>query len=350
MLNKWEAAGQLAEQRLPLYTSEIRQCLRKTHEGVNAPAPVFSAVLELVKLHPDHFGDLMSRKTKGHSIKGKCIWTNPDTDYEFHDVDIEVVLKYLRICLYIQSRFARMPHAAFVQMYSAFHSQKKAALIEQGMRCDQDMFFSQNPALMDDTRWDNWLRLARWTEEEAVGLSLDKDPDIVSSESIQNQQRDNDLPSPFLEEYQQRMRQLKRAIEDREELTPLRPASFMSWAVSAYKDLPARFIEMTSDNARQSNQKSAGTPNTRDQDIDVTKMNAKSRRTLRLMLLCMAIDKYGHNVDALKSPATKAIVDAFYDVGLTIDAGTVKDVLTDAANDVNLQTDVATIREATKRS
>lgn len=331
MPSKREAAAQLSEVMLPLYTEEIR----KTYAGISAPPLSRSRALELIKLHPDHFADLIYRHTKSHTTTGTLVWEDPVTTHEFHDCDVEIVNRYLTAALYLQRRFEDMPHEIFFRRYHSFVQEKDALAQQEGAQQDQNLFFSLPPAFLSPGKWRHWRELETWTEDEAVAISFGRDPNIVFAEAIREETQKHNISSQFYTKYQMRTHQLKRGFGKKNSSSPLVPTEFMKWAKRAYDVVPLYFDES------QNKSKSANDCAT----MSVEQMNPKSRKTLRLLILGMAIDKYGHNLEG-NSMATSAIVNGLLLLGQKIDSGTVKDVLVDAAQDDALEDEVAQLRKA----
>jgi hypothetical protein len=117
---------------------------------------------------------------------------------------------------------------ALVQQEKAKVAQEnKRRLIEN----EKSLFFNQSSA---DADVDHWSKAAYWTLEEAVALSLGKDPEIVSWGSLVAIGEMSDLfkASPFIKRYRRTRDLAFRASQVGELDAPTRPAAFLAWAVS----------------------------------------------------------------------------------------------------------------------
>ena len=97
---------------------------------------------------------------------------------------------------------------------------------------DKSEFFNSPGAQADLSRW---KRKKHWHPEEAVALSLGKNPKIVNLETLTQLRRPM---SPFFSEFREKMEALQRAISAVHILTPLKPNEFIAWAVNEGFSLP----------------------------------------------------------------------------------------------------------------
>jgi hypothetical protein len=98
---------------------------------------------------------------------------------------------------------------------------------------DEAEFFSLPTAAGD---FSHWNRKKHWHPEEAVAISLGKNPKIVNLETLTQLRHPM---SPFVSEFRARMDTLQRAISAGHILTPLEPRAFIAWAVNEGFSLPS---------------------------------------------------------------------------------------------------------------
>jgi len=97
---------------------------------------------------------------------------------------------------------------------------------------DEAEFFSLPTAAGD---FSHLNRKKHWHLEEAVALSLGKNPKIVNPKTLSQLGRPM---SPFVSEFRARMETLQRAISAGHISTPLTPKEFIAWAVNEGFSLP----------------------------------------------------------------------------------------------------------------
>ena len=138
---------------------------------------------------------------------------------------------------------------------------------------DKSEFFNLPGAQADLSRW---KRKKHWYPEEAVALSLGKNPKIVTPETLTQLRRPT---SPCVSEFRARMDTLQRAISAGHISTPLTPKAFIAWADNEGILLPSEL------NATQRTDPSEETA--KDEDI-----NPKTQDTFFKILVGMAIKHY----------------------------------------------------------
>lgn len=102
---------------------------------------------------------------------------------------------------------------------------------------DLDRFFSKRSAAAD---FDYWTKMAHWTLEEAVALSLGKSPQVVNKQSLSG------IPSwtsPFVREFASTMELAQRATQWGKLFDPVMPVLFVRWAQETEIPLPEELVE-----------------------------------------------------------------------------------------------------------
>ena len=98
---------------------------------------------------------------------------------------------------------------------------------------DRDVFFNRQDIEADFTYWNN---KKYWYTEDAVALSLGKNPKFINSKALDKTELRN---SPFVAEFKARLKQVKRAIKAGHLTKPVKPALFVSWAEREGLSFPA---------------------------------------------------------------------------------------------------------------
>ncbi len=198
-----------------------------------------------------------------------------------------------------------MDPPSIAAIYFKIEKIRRENLAAMGAEQDLHEFFNEEPAL---ARFDHWLALAHWTTDEAVALSLGKDPSVVNEASLRYP---NGL-SPFVREYRRRTDQLKRA-QTAEQVDKILPSLvFLRWAVNvAHWEMPFELQAA----AKQ---------------VDLSQeLDGKSKNTFYSVMVAMAICHYG--LDPTKggpfSSIGQAIADDMAEVGLKISGRGIDDVL-----------------------
>ena len=159
-----------------------------------------------------------------------------------------------------------------------------------------------------------WLHTSYWTVEEAVSLSLDKDPKRVSSESLEQVVGF----SSFVKTYRARLLQVTRAVQAGYLTEKIIPNSFIDWAIQTEIDLPDELQTSESTHNRRGN--------------DTISETAKS--SLLKIILGMAVTHYGYNGDARKNTATGQNRDSISSdldkIGISLDPDTIRGHLKEA--------------------
>jgi hypothetical protein len=103
-------------------------------------------------------------------------------------------------------------------------------------REENERFFNQPRADMDVR---HWSRMSYWTLDEAVVLSLGKDPRVVNWNRVKSLVH----VSPFATEFGARREMAIRAIVMRQLRDPTIPAVFLAWADHMQFPMPAKLVD-----------------------------------------------------------------------------------------------------------
>ena len=200
---------------------------------------------------------------------------------------------------------------------------------------DCERWFNKDQASAD---FEHWLRCATWTVEEAVALSLGKNPDWVSWDALKQYAGH----SAFAELYRKRLDLTRRAIAASKLREPILPAQYVSWAQHLELDLPERLFAFTDRCNANLGAEVCGS----DAELEKAKaeladcrqkMKDPNRRRLasyqRLVLILAAIH-YGYRTGSIRQEAAVKIAAMSGSGELEISDGTVLSVLREAAADL----------------
>lgn len=161
--------------------------------------------------------------------------------------------------------------------------------IEQAME-DEEEFFNHHDA---DADFDHWLTMACWNAQEAVALSMGKDPRVVNRETLdkelEERMTDNAFVSEsvFFREYLKRCEQVARAQEIDFLPKNITPSAFVEWAVGQKIKLDEKFAKTLNGIAQP-------TPLSSQNE----KLHGKTRVVFLKMLFGLAISHYEKDPDA----------------------------------------------------
>lgn len=125
-------------------------------------------------------------------------------------------------------------------MKAILAEQAKARAAKQDEE-DRALFFNQ-PSAAADFRY--WGKMACWSLDEAIALSLGKDPSLVNAAALFEERY---VPaaqarSRFPGEYARRSEQAKRALSTRQLRDPVDPQAFLAWAQIVFESLPSELL------------------------------------------------------------------------------------------------------------
>jgi hypothetical protein len=116
----------------------------------------------------------------------------------------------------------------------------KAKAVEE----EKALFFNQPRAVADISYWG---KMALWTLDEAIALSLGKNPSVVNWSAVNGDSDSYILAalqnSPFRREYVRRRQLTSRAAAAHELSDPIKPEAFVAWSLNVFDSVPAELIE-----------------------------------------------------------------------------------------------------------
>jgi hypothetical protein len=209
--------------------------------------------------------------------------------------------------------------------------------------------FNQPYALAE---FDHWTRQALWNLDETCALFLGRDPDLVKFGFVKSLAP----ASLFAREYCSLRQTLERAQAANILRFPSQPKLLLDWALAVEYPLPEALVSLlkrrrTGDdwwrNELDENKKKIAIleasledrdkelESLRDavsvlKDIKKLEVGSRERTTLYTIIIAMAIDGYGYNPLAERSPTSREIVDAVTKLELSISDETVRSKLKEA--------------------
>ncbi len=253
---------------------------------------------------------------------------------------------------------------------------------------EAERYFNKPFAMADFT---HWAKAPYWTIEEAIALSLGRDPEKVNWKHIQDYKGE----SAFALKYALRRDLARRAVAMKQLTDGVLPGMFLGWAQRNDLDVPEILVELvkkigqkiadwpamvkaaqeseeatlkwakeTTEKASElaaaaSQQLAEATSKIKQRDQQIAqlqavidelrsraasqkqqigeKLNPKERHSFLKLVLGMAIDGYGYDSTEKKSPTPKELVDCLAKWGISIDEDTVRSKLKEAANTVSLE-------------
>lgn len=97
-----------------------------------------------------------------------------------------------------------------------------------------------------DADFSHWLKAGAWHSDEAIPLSLGKDPRVVNRTSLRSPRAST---SPFRIEYKRREWLVERAIEAGQLNAIMKPESFIEWAKNSGFELPPEMLNHSASEA-----------------------------------------------------------------------------------------------------
>lgn len=235
-------------------------------------------------------------------------------------------------------------------------------ILKKKLEKDMQRFFNESYAKAD---FDHWSRAAYWTLEEALALSFGKDPEQVFWNRLEK------IPyyeSPFAMEYKKLRDLAGRALKCGKLYDPIIPCIFIGWMRQNEIDFPQELeekaiargnnivnwkkmyddlLEKNNNNVKTANKiidaknneiinlsKSLDENKRQDQgkaDTTCKPIGTRERETLLKMVIGMAIDAYGFEPAAPKSPFPKELQDILDRADLSVSNDTIRKYLNEAA-------------------
>lgn len=170
-----------------------------------------------------------------------------------------------------------------------------------------------------------WANLSRWTLEEAVALTLNRDPKRFIDPAVGKGLLEKD---PKVEHYHYVQEHIKRAVQAGELTDPVQPGVYVAWAQKRDLGFPEALAKLVPA-AVADNQNAPTKPVKKPADKNQTAL-MRERNTLLKLFFCAAVDGYGYDPKAERSPTAKEMESAFERLGIRISDDTIRKYLNEA--------------------
>ena len=192
----------------------------------------------------------------------------------------------------------------------------------------------------------HWSKMAAWTLEEATALSFGKAPEFVNWDKV----KANHGQSSFADDYSKRLSLLLHAQEAGELPVSISPAEFISWAEQTGIALPQDLVDAVRATVGRIDDRRSLTAERDELREEVKRLkeeaarnkplSTRERETYQKIILGMAIEQYGFNPTAGRSPIPKQIADDLATFGISVSDDTVRQKLKDAFDTIGLEPEV----------
>lgn len=170
-----------------------------------------------------------------------------------------------------------------------------------------------------------WANLSRWTLEEAVALTINRDPKKFIDPAVGKGLLEKD---PKAEHYHYVQEHIKRAVQAGELTDPVQPGVYVAWAKKRDLNFPEALAKLVPA-AAADNQNTSTKPTRKPADKNQTAL-MRERNTLLKLFFCAAVDGYGYDPKAERSPTAKEMESAFERLGIRISDDTIRKYLNEA--------------------
>lgn len=193
---------------------------------------------------------------------------------------------------------------------------------------EQTPFYNRSNAQAD---FEYWAKFPLWTLDEAVALTLGKDPRVVTWSKIEESAE----TSLFAARFDNLRRFVLRAKEAQQLTDLVFPADYIAWAKANPVPLPPELEKSVQAFSGQVPDWKALFEETKSQLASATKasdrpVSEKERKTFLRIVLGMAIVGYGYDHRADRGPTAKDIADDLLRLGMSVDVDTVRAKLKEA--------------------
>lgn len=234
-------------------------------------------------------------------------------------------------------------------------------LDKQNQEDDERRFFNQKNTHAD---FDYWSKMSEWSMEEAIALSFSKNPEIVTVKRIEGVLS---YTSPFVEKYL-KLKELAIRAKKANNFTdasipmpndPIRPYKYVEWIQRNNLDFPPELadkvsrVHITNKPPKSDLEKAmerlerASRPSPFEKGIEQLKVSAKrvaekeraqkpkplltrEKETLLKIIIGMAIDAYGYDPRATRSPFPKELEGILGGLDISVSDDTIRDKLKEA--------------------
>lgn len=215
------------------------------------------------------------------------------------------------------------PDEEIHELYAQMAREQAGVFDQRRSEFDSDAFFNEPEATVD---FSVWMQMPMWSVNEAVALSLGKNPDLVTPKSMKVIKRNK---SNFAQVYAFRRTAIKRAVDGEQLKEPIPRGDFLRWAAAHQMALPEP-LKLAAANL----QLPVDSPDDRAARVRISAHQAaattREHKSLHKIIAAMAIKKYSCGNYAQFSQAVNKIVDDLIAIDCELSDDTVRKHLRDA--------------------
>ena len=171
-----------------------------------------------------------------------------------------------------------------------------------------------------------WANLSRWTLAEATALTIDRNPKKLIDPAVGKGLLGD---APTIDQYKYVQEHIKRAVQAGELTDPVQPGIYVAWAKKRDLGFPEILAKMVPAVTQADNQNMPTKTTKKPKDKSHTAL-MRERNTLLKLFFCAAVDGYGYDPKAERSPTAKEMESAFERLGIRISDDTIRKYLNEA--------------------
>lgn len=286
----------LLSYRYPLAAVRLLQEIRRVQAKNSGPSLHEKNICEVAETSSEELFDFIKHigyfrfgdETEILGRSGRFTLTRANYNY---------IYKYISKVFKYQSELNSLDDENLKRLFDQTSQARAAVSKVRQNNDDKFAFFNSKTA---EARFDYWLRLPSWTADEAIALSLGKDPRAVNQEKLQAFDRFRE--SPFCIQYCERLDLIKRASDVKVISETLSPAAFILWfgtndiplppAMHAYREDADEVLTLRAECDRLRGE--LETRNKRDSDEI---LGRPKRITLLKVIIGMAVARFEHRTE-----------------------------------------------------
>ncbi len=170
-----------------------------------------------------------------------------------------------------------------------------------------------------------WANLSHWTLAEATALTINRDPEKLIDPAVGKGLLGD---APNINQYKYVQEHTKRAVQAGELTDPVQLGVYVAWAQKRDLDFPEELAKLVPA-AAADNQNEKSNKAKKPADKNQTAL-MRERNTLLKLFFCAAVDGYGYDPKAERSPTAKEMESAFERLGIRISDDTIRKYLNEA--------------------
>lgn len=175
-----------------------------------------------------------------------------------------------------------------------------------------------------------WANLSSWTLAEAAILTENREPkQFISPDAGRSLLEVGEN----VEHYRYVQEHIKRAIQAGELTDPVQPAIYVAWAKTRDLDFPEPLAKLVPAAVKADNQNTPLKEPKKPADKNYTAL-MRERNMLLKLFFCAAVDGYGYDPKAERSPTAKEMESAFERLGIRVSDDTIRKYLNEAKEEL----------------